>query len=50
MNQIQNMNNFYTFDQERVREECAYRKALKSELDNISNNVDRLGRLPKSNN
>ena len=48
MDQIQNMNNFYSFNQEWAREEGAYRKALKYELDAISNNVDRLGRLPRT--
>ena len=50
MDQIQNMNNFYTFNQDRARQELAYRKALKKELDAISSNVDRLGSLPRSNN
>ncbi|MCE0497917.1 MAG: serine protease [Methylacidiphilales bacterium] len=49
VDQIKNMNNFYTFDQERAQEEYAYRRALKDELDSISNNVDRLGRLPRTN-
>jgi hypothetical protein len=47
---IQNMSNFYPFDRERAQEEMDYRKALKSELDAIGNNVDRLGRLPRTNN
>ena len=47
---IQNMDAFYPFDRERAREEMAYRKALKDELDDIGNNVERLGHLPRSNN
>ncbi len=47
---IQDMNNFYPFDRERARDEMAYRKALKDELDSIGNNVERLGHLPRSNN
>lgn len=50
VDQIQNMNNFYSFDQEQAKEELAYRKALKAELDSIGNNVDRLGSLPRTNN
>ncbi len=48
--QIKNANNFYSFDQERAREESEYRKALKDELDSISNNVTRLGSLPRTDN
>ena len=44
--QIQNEANFYSFERDRAREELAYRKALKDELDSIGNNVDRLGSLP----
>lgn len=49
MDLMQNPNNFYSFDEKRVQEELAYRKALRSELDSISDNVDRLKNLPKSN-
>jgi S1-C subfamily serine protease len=48
--QIENANNFYSFDRERARDELAYRKALKAELDDIGNDVTRLGGLPRSNN
>jgi hypothetical protein len=41
MDAIQNQNNFYTFDQQRARDELAYRKALKKELDGFGNDVDR---------
>jgi S1-C subfamily serine protease len=50
VDKIQNMNNFYSFDQERAHDELDYRKALKSELDSIGNNIERLGSLPRSNN
>ena len=47
---IQSLNNFYPFDRERAREEMSYRQALKSELDSIAGNIERLGHLPRSNN
>ncbi len=50
MDKVQNMNNFYPFDQDRARDEMDYRKALKSELDSIGNNIERLGSLPRANN
>jgi S1-C subfamily serine protease len=50
MDTIQNPNNFYSFDRQRAKDEIAYRKALKAELDEISNNVNRLGSLPRTNN
>ncbi len=50
MDQIQNANNFYSFNRERAEDEIAYRKALKRELDEIGNNVDRLTGLPHSSN
>jgi hypothetical protein len=46
---IQNSNGFYSFDQQRAKDEIAYRKALKAELDEISNNVSRMGSLPRTN-
>ena len=42
--------NFYGFDQQRAKDEAAYRKALKTELDSIGNDVSRMGSLPRSNN
>ena len=50
MEAIQNPNNFYAFDQLRAKDEIAYRKALKAELDQINNNVTQLGSLPRTNN
>jgi hypothetical protein len=50
VNQIKNANNFYSFDQERARDELDYRKALKAELDSIGSNVERMGNLPRTNN
>ena len=47
---IQNMDAFYPFDRDRAKDEMAYRKALKDELDSISNNIERLGHLPRTNN
>jgi hypothetical protein len=50
VDQIKNPNNFYPFDLERAREELAYRNALKTELDSIGNDIQRLGSLPRTNN
>jgi len=50
MDAIQNSDNFYSFDRQRTKDEIAYRKALKTELDNISDNISRLGSLPRTNN
>lgn len=50
MDQIQNSNNFYSFDQERVQNELAYRQAIKKELDSFENNVSKFGDLPRTNN
>jgi hypothetical protein len=36
-----NPNNFYSFEQKRAREEVAYRKALKKELDTVGDDVSR---------
>jgi V8-like Glu-specific endopeptidase len=49
MDAIQQTNSFYTFDQQRARDEIAYRKALKKELDEIGNNVSRESSLPRKN-
>ena len=48
--QVANDNNFYSFDLDRVHDELGYRKALKAELDNIGNDIERLGHLPRTNN
>jgi cytochrome c556 len=50
MDTIQNSNNFYSFDQQRAKDEIAYRKAIIAELNQVSDNVSRLGSLPRSNN
>ena len=50
MDAIQNMDNFYTFDQQRARDELAYRKALKVEIQEFSSDVNRIGGLPRTNN
>lgn len=49
MDQIKDMNNFYSFDKDRAQDEFDYRKALKAELDAIGNNVTKLGSLPRTN-
>jgi S1-C subfamily serine protease len=50
MEAIRNMDNFYTFDQQRARDELAYRKALKTEIQEFSNDVTRIGSLPRTSN
>ena len=50
VNQIQNANNFYSFDRERAHDELDYRKALKAELNSIGNDIERLGGLPHASN
>jgi S1-C subfamily serine protease len=49
MDQIQNKDNFYSFDTERAQDEFEYRKALKTELESVANDVTRLNSLPRSN-
>ncbi len=49
VDQIQNPDNFYSFDKDRAAEELDYRKALQKELDGIGNDVTRLGGLPRTN-
>jgi len=43
MDDIQQSTNFYTFDQERAKEELAYRQNIKKELDFIGNDLGKLG-------
>jgi hypothetical protein len=50
MDTIQQTDIFYTFDQQRAKDELAYRKALKKELDEMGNNVSRESSLPRTNN
>jgi len=50
MDTIQNPNNFYLFERQRAKEEIGYRKAIITELNQINNNVNRLGSLPRTNN
>jgi hypothetical protein len=45
---MQNPVNFYPFDQERAKQEVAYREALKKEIDGASSNVDRLTDIGRS--
>jgi hypothetical protein len=44
---IQDPKNFYSFDQEQARNEAAYRKALKAELDTRNDNLSQLASLPR---
>jgi hypothetical protein len=44
---LQEMNNLYAFDQIWAQEELAYRKALKKELDDLSNNLARLDNIAR---
>lgn len=41
--------NFYSFDRARAADEAAYRKAIQDELKQISNDVSRLGSMPRTN-
>ena len=50
MASIQELNNFYSFVQQRARDETAYRKALKAEIDEVGNDVNRLDSLPRKSN
>ena len=50
MDQIQQPSNFYPFDQQRARDEIGYRQALKKEIDNMGNDITRLGGLARRNN
>lgn len=47
---IQNPNSFYSFDQQRTKDEIAYRKAIQAELDTIGDDPGRLVSLPRANN
>jgi hypothetical protein len=49
MDVIQQLDGFYSFDQQRARDELAYRKALKKELDELGNNTGYLSNLPRRN-
>jgi len=48
MSTIQAMNNPYSFERTWAHEEIAYRKALKKELDDLSNNIVRLDNIARS--
>jgi S1-C subfamily serine protease len=47
---LENATGFYSFDRERAQDELAYRKALIAELNDVGNDVNRLGSLPRTNN
>jgi S1-C subfamily serine protease len=49
MEAAQTPSNFYPFDRQRAADEAAYRKAIQAELNEIDNNVSRLGSLPRTN-
>ncbi len=42
---LQDMNNFYSFDQARAKDETSYRTELKTELDTIGNDISRMNGL-----
>jgi hypothetical protein len=46
---IQNPNNFYSFEQQRARQELAYRQALKKELDSFNDDISRAESLGHHN-
>jgi hypothetical protein len=48
MSAIEGMNNLYSYDQAWAQEEIAYRKALKKELVDLGNNMNRLDNLTRS--
>ncbi len=50
MQAIQDPSNFYGFDQQRARDEVAYRKALKKELDSFGDDISRAESLGHRNN
>lgn len=43
MASIQDMNNFYTFEQAQAKQEAAYRKAMKTEIETVENRIGDLG-------
>jgi V8-like Glu-specific endopeptidase len=47
---IQNAGNFYLFDQQRAKDEMAYRKALQVEMDSMGADLSRFGSLARKNN
>jgi hypothetical protein len=47
---LENPTSFYGYDQQRARDELAYRKALQTEIQDMNNDVKWVERLPKSNN
>jgi S1-C subfamily serine protease len=49
MQQIEQPSNFYHYDQIRARDELAYRSALKKEIADMNNNVERTGHLVRTN-
>ena len=49
MDNIQNLANFYTYEQQLAHEEIDYRKALKTEIDAFSSDVSRIGGLVRQN-
>jgi hypothetical protein len=50
MDQIGNAGNFYPFDQEQAKEEADYRRALKTEIANMSSDVNRIAGLARRSN
>jgi hypothetical protein len=48
MDTLQDLHNFYTFEQQRAKDEIGYRNALKNELEEIGKDVSRMSALPRS--
>ncbi len=46
---VQNMSNFYSYEQQEARDEMSYRKALKAEIDSFSDDISRIGSLVRKN-
>ena len=50
MSSIQELSNFYLYDQKRAAEEAEYRSSLKKELDDFGNDISRFGSVARKNN
>jgi hypothetical protein len=48
LNNLKGMSSHYSFDQNWIKEEVAYRMALKKELDDLENNINRLDNIARS--
>jgi hypothetical protein len=50
LSDIENLGNFYSFDQIQAKQEAAYREHLKKEIDDMSNDLSRAASLARRNN